>query len=74
MISGTKIVDGPSPRPGTQAASAPYLDRTKGFISANCSCSVDPSSAVVEATREVLQQHGGLWFYDESFVISRRQP
>ena len=27
----------------------------------------------VEATRDVLQQHGGLWFYDESFVISRRR-
>ncbi len=27
----------------------------------------------MEATREVLQQHGGLWFYDESFVISRRR-
>jgi hypothetical protein len=27
----------------------------------------------VDATREVLQQHGGLWFYDESFVISRRR-
>lgn len=27
----------------------------------------------VDATREVLQEHGGLWFYDESFVISRRR-
>ncbi len=27
----------------------------------------------IEATREVLQQHGGLWFYDESFVISHRR-
>jgi hypothetical protein len=27
----------------------------------------------VDATREVLQQHGGLWFLDESFVISRRR-
>ncbi|MBS0532521.1 MAG: hypothetical protein JSR72_00550 [Proteobacteria bacterium] len=27
----------------------------------------------VEATRDVLQKHGGLWFYDESFVISRRR-
>lgn len=26
----------------------------------------------IEATRDVLQKHGGLWFYDESFVISRR--
>ena len=26
-----------------------------------------------EATRDVLQQHGGLWFYDESFVISHRR-
>jgi len=27
----------------------------------------------IEATREVLQKHGGLWFYDESFVISHRR-
>jgi hypothetical protein len=26
----------------------------------------------LEATREVLQKHGGLWFWDESFAISRR--
>ena len=27
----------------------------------------------IEATRDILQKHGGLWFYDESFVISRRR-
>jgi hypothetical protein len=27
----------------------------------------------LEATRDVLREHGGLWFYDESFVISRRR-
>ena len=27
----------------------------------------------VDATRDVLQEQGGLWFYDESFVISRRR-
>jgi hypothetical protein len=27
----------------------------------------------LEATRDVLRDHGGLWFYDESFVISRRR-
>ncbi|MBK5961786.1 hypothetical protein CCR97_26785 [Rhodoplanes elegans] len=27
----------------------------------------------LDATREVLQQHGGLWFHDESYVISRRR-
>jgi hypothetical protein len=26
-----------------------------------------------EPTREVLRKHGGLWFYDESYVISRRR-
>src|SRR5215212_587907 len=26
----------------------------------------------VNATREVLRKHGGLWFFDESYVISRR--
>lgn len=27
----------------------------------------------LEATRDVLQKHGGLWFLDESFVVSRRR-
>jgi hypothetical protein len=27
----------------------------------------------LEGTREVLQAHGGLWFHDESYVISRRR-
>jgi SAM-dependent methyltransferase len=27
----------------------------------------------LEATRDVLRRHGGLWFADESYVISRRQ-
>jgi hypothetical protein len=27
----------------------------------------------LEATREVLQAHGGLWFHDESYVISRKR-
>jgi len=27
----------------------------------------------IEATRDVLQSQGGLWFYDESFVISHRR-
>jgi len=27
----------------------------------------------LKATREVLREHGGLWFYDESYVISRRR-
>ncbi len=27
----------------------------------------------LDATREVLRRRGGLWFYDESFVISRRR-
>jgi SAM-dependent methyltransferase len=30
-------------------------------------------SAYLEATAEVLQRHGGLWFNDESFVISRNR-
>ena len=30
-------------------------------------------SAYLDATRSVLQQHGGLWFWDESFVISRKR-
>ena len=31
------------------------------------------SGAYIEATRDVLRENGGLWFYDESFVISRRR-
>jgi hypothetical protein len=27
----------------------------------------------IDATREVLRHNGGLWFYDESYVISRRR-
>jgi hypothetical protein len=27
----------------------------------------------LEATADILHKHGGLWFYDESFVISRRR-
>jgi hypothetical protein len=31
------------------------------------------SGAYLDATKEVLKQHGGLWFWDESFVISRKR-
>ncbi|MEX0853943.1 MAG: hypothetical protein WD036_11775 [Bauldia sp.] len=31
------------------------------------------TGAYIEATREVLKKHGGLWFLDESYVISRRR-
>jgi hypothetical protein len=31
------------------------------------------SGAYLEATKEVLRIHGGLWFWDESYVISRKQ-
>ncbi len=27
----------------------------------------------MDATRDALREHGGLWFYDESYVISRRR-
>jgi hypothetical protein len=30
-------------------------------------------SRYLDVTREVLHRHGGLWFYDESYVISRRR-
>ena len=29
--------------------------------------------AHLDATQQVLTQHGGLWFNDESFVVSRRR-
>ena len=31
------------------------------------------NSAYLEATKDVLHRHGGLWFWDESFVISRKR-
>ena len=31
------------------------------------------SSSYLDATRDVLRERGGLWFYDESYVISRRR-
>ncbi len=31
------------------------------------------SGAYLRATQDVLQKHGGLWFNDESFVVTRRQ-
>ncbi|HEX3442750.1 MAG TPA: hypothetical protein VHT93_20620 [Pseudolabrys sp.] len=34
---------------------------------------VNSDRRYVDATRDVLQEHGGLWFWDESFVISRRR-
>lgn len=34
---------------------------------------VTQSGRYLEATRDVLRKHNGLWFYDESYVISRRR-
>ena len=31
------------------------------------------TGAYLDATKEVLRQHGGLWFWDESYVISRKR-
>jgi hypothetical protein len=31
------------------------------------------TGAYLEATQEVLQKHGGLWFNDEAFVVTRRR-
>jgi len=35
--------------------------------------SVVGAQRYLDATREVLRRHGGLWFFDESYVISRRR-
>ena len=32
-----------------------------------------PTAAISTPPRDVLREHGGLWFYDESYVISRRR-
>ena len=31
------------------------------------------SGAYLDATKEILQKHGGLWFWDESYIISRKR-
>ncbi len=31
------------------------------------------TGAYLDATQQVLKQHSGLWFNDESFVVSRRR-
>jgi hypothetical protein len=31
------------------------------------------TGAYLDATQDVLQEHGGLWFNDEAFVVTRRQ-
>ena len=31
------------------------------------------AGTILEATLEVLRNHGGLWFQEESFVASRRR-
>ena len=36
--------------------------------------SVVSNGAYLEATQEVLQKHGGLWFNDETFVVANRRP
>src|SRR5262249_5696128 len=33
----------------------------------------DVGSGYIDATRSVLRERGGLWFFDESYVISRRR-
>jgi hypothetical protein len=35
--------------------------------------SVIADGSFLEATRSVLNEYGGLWFYDESYVVSRRR-
>ena len=35
--------------------------------------SVITTGSYLEATQAVLQKHGGLWFNDETFVVSRRR-
>ena len=32
------------------------------------------NNAYLEATQSVLKKHGGLWFNDETFVVTRRRP
>jgi hypothetical protein len=36
--------------------------------------SVVQNGAYLDATQAVLQKHNGLWFNDETFVVTRRKP
>jgi hypothetical protein len=36
--------------------------------------SVVQNGAYLDATQAVLQKHSGLWFNDETFVVTRRKP
>jgi hypothetical protein len=37
------------------------------------SAALSGGRAYLDATQEVLRRHGGLWFYDESYVVSRKR-
>ena len=45
----------------------------KGHTLALASIDYSRDGRYLAPTREVLREHGGLWFYDESFVVSRRR-
>jgi hypothetical protein len=32
------------------------------------------ANTYIEATRDVLREHGALWFWDECFIIARKMP
>ena len=53
-------------RPGTRPSTWPR-STTSGWP--RCSA----RARYLDATREVLQAHGSLWFLDESYVISRKR-
>jgi hypothetical protein len=52
--------------------------RTSRFTSASsrkrtCGWARQAFGNYIDATRSVLRERGGLWFFDESYVISRRR-
>ena len=44
-----------------------------GFHWKTADVEITQSGGYLDATRDVLRKHNGLWFYDESYVISRRR-
>jgi hypothetical protein len=63
----------PLPSPPVSAATESEDPQKKGQVEDDRLGDVVSDRRYVDATREVLRRHSGLWFYDESYVISRRR-
>ena len=55
------------------AGSRPLVDQSTQDRMAIVLQEIMQDKIFLDATQQVLQKHGGLWFIDESYVISRRR-